>query len=413
MRDTHTSLFVLAPRCRPAPPTLTHGPQVPPVTPTMVAIADYSVGRLQRARRRLRRELLVRLHGGEDLVEMGEVVLRFLRVRRDLSRSVSRSRAVVCSTFNLNIFSTEQSLSLFRFKPADLGRAAHLLEVEGGSSRRRYRAPAVESLCVVLRRLSSPARWWDLEPLFGRSSSSLSEIFYETMERLDERWRDALCTWRGDLMVQRAPTYAQCVLDKGGGLDNCVGFIDGTGLFVARPGGGLQRSVYSGHKRTHMLKFQTVTTPDGLLFHLFGPMEGRRHDITMYREAGMDDILEAGLSIDGVQYCLYGDKAYLLRPWMQVAFPEPVDGEQDADEEEQNTNMAAVRVSVEWGYKEVKQVFTSLDYKRKLKVREGPVGLMYRCAVFLWNVRVCFYGSQTASFFSCEPPTVEAYLALE
>ena len=30
-------------------------------------------------------------------------------------------------------FSTQQSLSLFRFKPADLGLVAHLLEVEGGA----------------------------------------------------------------------------------------------------------------------------------------------------------------------------------------------------------------------------------------------------------------------------------------
>ena len=65
MRDTHTSLLVLAPRSRPAASTLTHGRQAPPATPTMVAIADYSVGSLQRARRRLRRELLVRFHGGE------------------------------------------------------------------------------------------------------------------------------------------------------------------------------------------------------------------------------------------------------------------------------------------------------------------------------------------------------------
>ena len=65
---------------------------------------------------------------------MGEVVLRFLRVRRDLSRCSSRSRTIVCSTLNLNLFSTEQYLSLFPFKPADLGRVAHLLEVEGGAS---------------------------------------------------------------------------------------------------------------------------------------------------------------------------------------------------------------------------------------------------------------------------------------
>jgi len=77
-------------------------------------------------------------------------------------------------------------------------------------------------------------------------------------------------------MGQRAGTYAECVLEKGGAIDHCVGFIDGTGIFVARPREGLQRSVYSGHKRTHMLKLQSIVTPDGLLFHLAGPIEGRR-----------------------------------------------------------------------------------------------------------------------------------------
>jgi len=60
----------------------------------------------------------------------------------------------------------------------------------------------------------------------------------------------------------------------------------------------------------------------------------------------MDEILVAGLYIDGVQYGLYGEKSYLLRPLMQISFQEPVDGEQDTDKEEQNTNMAAVRDSV-------------------------------------------------------------------
>jgi len=87
-----------------------------------------------------------------------------------------------------------------------------------------------------------------------------------------------------------------------------------------------------------MLQFQTVATPDGLLFRVFGQIEGSRHDITMYREAGMDEILVAGLYIDGVQYDLYGEKSYFLRPLMQISFQEPVDGEQDTDKEEQNTN---------------------------------------------------------------------------
>jgi len=379
----------------------------------MVTIEDYSIGRLMRSRRRLRRELLVRLHGGEDVVDLGLVVLWLLRVRRDISRCVARTRAVSSSSFNINSFSREESLSLFSFRPADVGRLAGLLEVQGGSSRRGCKATPVEQLCVIVRRLSSPARWRDLEILLDRGRSSLCELFYEPIEQLDVRCSGLLCSCRGDLMKERAAVYAQRVLEKGGPLDNCVGFIDGTGVFVARPGGALHRSVYSGHERNHMLKFQTVTTPDGLSFHLYGPVEGRRHVITMYREAGMDDMLQAGLHIGGIQYCIYGDKAYLIRPWMQDAFPAPLGGEADADEDTQNTDMAGLPVFVEWGYKEVKQVFTSLDFKRKLNIREGPVTLVYRCAALLWNMRTCLNGSQTASVFRCDPPDLENYLSLE
>jgi len=68
----------------------------------------------------------------------------------------------------------------------------------------------------------------------------------------------------------------------------------------------------------HIARAEAVTTPNGLIFHYFGPMEGDNHDITMYREAGMVEGLASGLSIDGIQYCLEGDKAYLLRPRMST-----------------------------------------------------------------------------------------------
>jgi len=40
---------------------------------------------------------------------------------------------VLCSTFNQNIFLTQQSLSLFRFNPADIVRVSNVLNVEGGA----------------------------------------------------------------------------------------------------------------------------------------------------------------------------------------------------------------------------------------------------------------------------------------
>ena len=85
-------------------------------------------------------------------------------------------------------------------------------------------------------------------------------------------------------------------------------------------------------------------------------------------------------------------------------------GELTVEQEEYNAAMKALRIVFEWGYKELRQVFASLDYKRKLKLREGPCGLVYQAAVLLWNVRCCLYGSQTSQYFKCEPPSLEQYL---
>ena len=73
--------------------------------------------------------------------------------------------------------------------------------------------------------------------------------------------------------------YADAVKDKTDGLHNCVGFIDGTVIGIARPTGyETQIVAYNGHKRKHSLKFQVANSPDGLILHAYGPTEGRRHD---------------------------------------------------------------------------------------------------------------------------------------
>ena len=82
----------------------------------------------------------------------------------------------------------------------------------------------------------------------------------------------------------------------------------------------MQPSCYSGLKRMHCLIYQTVTTTDGL-FSLYGPEVGRRHDLTLLRESGLEERLQGCLNIGGRQYYIYGDSAYMMRPCMQVAIP--------------------------------------------------------------------------------------------
>jgi len=89
----------------------------------------------------------------------------------------------------------------FRFFVPDLGRLSSLLDLQVDVSRRRYNVSPIKCLAIVLRRLASPCRWTDLELLFGRSASSLSEIFCRGVDELIGRWGHLITIWRAALMA--------------------------------------------------------------------------------------------------------------------------------------------------------------------------------------------------------------------
>ncbi|DAZ99950.1 TPA: hypothetical protein N0F65_008757 [Lagenidium giganteum] len=60
---------------------------------------------------------------------------------------------------------------------------------------------------------------------------------------------------------------------------------------------------YSGHKREHCLGFQSITTPDGLTIHFWGPTEGRRHDITLLRLSAVVEQLTTNSEFQGKLVC--------------------------------------------------------------------------------------------------------------
>ncbi|XP_015759065.1 PREDICTED: uncharacterized protein LOC107338346 [Acropora digitifera] len=132
----------------------------------------------------------------------------------------------------------------------------------------------MEALLILRERLTYPNRWCELTQMLGRPEPELSLIFNEIVTDIHERFGDLL----HNLDVWLHPqAFARAVFDKGSPLRDCWGFIDGTARSICRPTKN-QRIMFSGHKRTYCLKFQSVVAPNGLICHLFGPLEGQRHD---------------------------------------------------------------------------------------------------------------------------------------
>ena len=93
--------------------------------------------------------------------------------------------------------------------------------------------------------------------------------------------------------------FADAIHQEGAALDNCWGFIDST----VRPINMLKRkhrAVYNSHKSVHAIKFQSVIAPNGLIANMFGPVEGRRHDIALLTMSGLSpQLAECSFSKEG------------------------------------------------------------------------------------------------------------------
>jgi DDE superfamily endonuclease len=91
------------------------------------------------------------------------------------------------------------------------------------------------------------------------------------------------------------------------------------------------------------------------------------------------------MTIDGIQYCIYGYSGYNLHPFMEV----PYQGS-NLSEEQKHLNMAmsASRITIDWIFKEAKQYWSTMDYKRKLSVVECPVDGLYTAAMLLKHLYI-------------------------
>ena len=165
----------------------------------------------------------------------------------------------------------------------------------------RDRFMFIEGLALVCRKLLYPVRWVDLIPVWGRSEGSLSRIYVLIMSWLDYHY-GRLLDFVPEVMQHRLPEWADLVHRRGAPFRNVVLFIDGSLFQTCRPhpksflrlhlramgvtADALQRAFYSGHKRHHGMKFHAVTAPNGL-FWLYGPEDGRRHDLTLFQNANL------------------------------------------------------------------------------------------------------------------------------
>ena len=275
-----------------------------------------------------------------------------------------------------------------------------------------------ELTLILLRRMTYASRWCDIEDELGLSEPMLSRCFEWAVHFLTERYSEGLQD------ISRWAPYAAIWADavyhaSNQRVPNIIGMIDGTCRTMCRPSNGpldigvdVQREFYNGHHRVHCLKFQTVTAPNGLIIHVFGPINGRRHDSFLLRSSQLLESL-AQLTVNaGLHFCIFGDSAYPINDFILRMNKGPgLSREQVAF----NTEMSKHRVTVEWGYRDIIENFKFVDYAKNLKLFLQPIASYYKVGALLTNckniMRSTNSNNKTAVHFQCEPGMdLETYL---
>ena len=271
----------------------------------------------------------------------------------------------------------------------------------------RYTVPYETGMLLVLFRLAHTTRIRpEMEMFFGmrrRHIACALDTFTEALCAL------ALTYLSNPLLLARFfPSYGDSIHRKCGLLDHIWGFIDGTIRPTCRPS-HFQKSNYSGHKRFHGIKFQSVMTPDGFFGHFFGPTNGNRHDSFMLGESGILPALANYMAALEHPYSLYGDPAYPQTALLFGGFRNPPEGSEMAAF---NTALSKVRESVEWGFSCINRTWPFLTQKSAMKLFKIPVARYYILGAFLCNLRNCFYSNQVAIYFNLKPVLIAEYLSL-
>jgi nuclease HARBI1 len=315
-------------------------------------------------------------------------------------------------------FTPSQCLEQFRFRKVHLYEFANALwpRIEpyfdgdkSGIICEGYNVPYETCLLLYLARLSFPRRLVaDLESMFGMRKSSISasiRTFSGALYRVSIQYLDDPSIWRS-----RMPLYAERIGVKSGNLvPNIWGFLDATIRRTRRPS-RFQRRMYTGYRRCHALKYQSVVTPDGYIAVLHGPYTGSHHDARIFNLSGLqtrlEEIMPRGV---GLIYSLYADWAYSTTVWVMTGVRAAEAGGAEALF---NAFMSSCRIAVEWGFKDILRLWKFLDFHPGQQVLKIPLGQYFINAGFLTNIHNCFYGSQASNYFECRPLTLDQYLSL-
>ena len=290
-----------------------------------------------------------------------------------------------------------------------------------------YKFTGDEIILIALTRLHWPLAWNNVVKEFpGRMRWDLQKAFKWFLDFMIVNWAYLIVNNR-EYWLPFFPIHAEAMRNKLAALpreenrqffphadDPNGGYrvaflIDDTIIAINRVGGGpreggemaprvpieVQQAWWTGWKKLHGLKWQTVDMPNGMNFDVWGPISVRRNDNYALHHSDIENKLRTLQQDQQLKFAMLGDSAFSNSDVMCSGG---------------GRGMAAIREPIEWDYKDLKTMWKYLDYKHVLHLKKQPVAKIVFVCMLLRNAHVCMNGNQTAQYFHCQPPSFEHWV---
>ena len=279
-----------------------------------------------------------------------------------------------------------------------------------------------EIIMVSLTRLHYPLTWHMVKKDFpGRERWSLQAAFYWFLDFMIHEWSYLLLNnlhyWLPYLAASSEAIRIKLQnlnwiswrqfyppAHEPGGFVIC-GFIDCTIYAFCRPGGvtgdgpaafrvpqEVQEAWWTGWKKLHGLKWQSIILANGMDLQLYGPLSVRRNDLKALERSLFEENFMNLQQGQPVIFKIFGDSAYEDTDTIATGAVQA---------------MASVRETVEWSYKDSKTLWKYCDYKHCLKIRQQPLGKIIFVSMLLRNAFITLCGSQILEYLDILPPSLE------
>lgn len=142
----------------------------------------------------------------------------------------------------------------------------------------------------------------------------MSENFQENLESLFEKRGTLLGTYRAEFLAKRVELETKIIYKCGAPLDSCFEFIDFTNIQNCRREWFIAANFAL---ETQALSFSY--TPNYHHTRITARLHVRSWRsssswLDLYKESGLEEVLEAVMVLNGKQNCTYSDALYLLQP---------------------------------------------------------------------------------------------------